>query len=354
MATSGLIHTRHADIPWLNLGVSVPIVDDGGVSSSQILQQAAAAGLELDFPVAVRDVGAIVAQSGELVKCEADGQRVIVRALPDGTARALGAARSQYTPVRTRDAFTFLDGMRRDGAPLKYERAGILNGGKRVFIQAQVGDNWAVRTPHGDAPLKDRVTFTCGHDGTFGLKVGLSDVAIVCENTFAMASAQCEHTLKHTTNVGDRITDALDAIAEGLEAQMAQRPALERMAATHMDRESFAEFAIAWIRGIERETRSATVDAVAEELESIGDRARKRTENAIAELYGCFKQPELGAHGETQYDALMAVTAFIDHQRNRAARGRQSLTKLNSATESAWWGDGASKKARAVRMLTRW
>jgi hypothetical protein len=354
MTTSGLIHTRHAAIPWMNLEVSVPIADDGGVTSAQLLQQASAAGVKLDFPVAVRDVGSIVATDGRQVPCEADGQRIIVRVLPDGTARALGAARSIYTPVRTSEALRFLDTMRNDGAPLLYERAGILQNGRKIFLQAQVGDNWTLDTLNGQTPLKDRVTFTCGHDGTFGLKVGLSNVAIVCENTFAAASAQCEHTIKHTATATERLERAINAVSDGLQAQIEERPVLERMGKTRMSETDFAEFAIAWTRGVLKDTRKETMDVVAKELDDASDRIQTRTRNIVAELFRCFNEPEQGAYGETQYDALQAVTQYIDHQRGRAARGRQTVAQLSSATESAFWGDGAAKKRRAVELLKRW
>lgn len=108
----------------------------------------------------------------------------------------LGLVTDRYKVVQNKEAFSFTDNLLGEG--VVYETAGVLNGGRRVWMLARFPDKWKV--------LDDKVTlyvvFTTSHDGTWAIKVAVTPIRVVCQNTLNLALQDAKR-LWTTTHIGN-------------------------------------------------------------------------------------------------------------------------------------------------------
>lgn len=338
------------EIPWHGLGT---YVGDQAVSSAEMVKAAG-----LDWPVLKvhPSAGHVLDESGELDHArtvKANGHVLLVRG---DTGTVLGTAKSSYHVFSNADMFAFLDTFTAEG--LRFETAGALFSGERVFALAHLADsNVTLRRADGSVDeVAPYLLADIGHGNGRGVVLQPTTVRVVCWNTLSAALRENQPmrwSFKHTASLPDKLAAARDALIGVRQhaADFAQLGAeLDRQ---RMDANAFARFALALVLDVDADSEREAEGLVRERLEAATDRMRANTESAVAALYGCFANG-IGNGGETRYDALNAVTEFVDHQRKRAAAGKQTAEQLSRATESAWNGTGAERKARAVRMLTRW
>jgi phage/plasmid-like protein (TIGR03299 family) len=108
----------------------------------------------------------------------------------------LGIVTERYKVVQNKEAFSFTDSLLGEG--VRYETAGVLNGGRRVWMLARFPDKWKV--------LDDQVTlyvvFTTSHDGTWAIKVAVTPIRVVCQNTLNLALHDARR-IWTTTHIGN-------------------------------------------------------------------------------------------------------------------------------------------------------
>lgn len=178
-----MFYTREK--PWHGLGVRVA----EALSSKEAL---AAAGL--DWKVKQRGIRT---EDG----LDIPGFRANVRDL-DG--KVLGIVSDRYKVVQNEEAFAFTDRLLGEG--VRYETAGSLNGGRKVWVLA--------RMPREYIMLGDRVSpymvFSNTHDGGGAIRVAMTPVRVVCSNTLnlALSTAARSWSAMHTARVQDRIGEA--------------------------------------------------------------------------------------------------------------------------------------------------
>jgi len=268
----------------------------------------------------------------------------------------LGTAKRGYEVFSNSDMFKFLDSFAVDG--LRYHTAGALFNGERVWALASLeGSQVTLRRADGSPDtLASFLLCVAGHDGAHAVTLQPTSVRVVCWNTLSAALREeqpMRYSVKHTASLDAKLERAREALVGAVEhtrqlAELGQDLDKQRMGA-----ETFARFALALVLNVDADSERAAEDRVREQLDDASERIKSRTENAVSALYGCFANG-IGNGGATRWDALNAVTEWIDHQRGRASKGRQTAEQLSRAAESAWSGTGADRKARAVRMLTRW
>ena len=76
------------------------------------------------------------------------------------TGRVLGVVGKRYQPVQNVEAFEFFDSIVKEGQ-VKYENVGILRDGRRVWMQASLGETEIA----GTDPLKQYILLTLGWEG---------------------------------------------------------------------------------------------------------------------------------------------------------------------------------------------
>ncbi len=175
--------------PWHGLGVEVKEVP----TSADALVYAG-----LDWEVMQENV---YTEGGILVP----GYRVNLRSTDNA---ALGIVSDRYKVVQNEDAFQFTDDLLGEG--VTYETAGALQGGRKVWMLARMPHRYIIA---GDEIAPYLVVMN-SHDGSSGIKVAMTPIRVVCQNTLNLAlnSAKRIWTTKHTENVMSRVHEARETL----------------------------------------------------------------------------------------------------------------------------------------------
>lgn len=117
--------------------------------------------------------------------------------------KALGIVSDRYKVVQNVDAFSFTDNI--IGGDVHYETAGSLLGGKKVWLLAKMPD----RLIAGDK-TEPYMCFTNTHDGTGAVRVCMTPIRVVCNNTLnlALESAQRAWSVRHVGNISAKLDEA--------------------------------------------------------------------------------------------------------------------------------------------------
>lgn len=122
----------------------------------------------------------------------------------------LGIVTPRYHVVQNVDAFDFVDDiMSNEDCKCRYESAGSLFGGKRVWILARLPDRKVL-----EEDVASYLFFTNSHDGKSSLKCGVTDIQIVCNNTLQLAikSAPRLWSMRHMGSIEGKKQEALETL----------------------------------------------------------------------------------------------------------------------------------------------
>lgn len=137
------------------------------------------------------------------------------------TGQVLGVVGSDYEVVQNRDAFTFFDAIVGGGEGIRYQTAGALGRGERIFITATLPDYIRVGS---DDMVGKYLFLTTSHDGTGSILAAFTPIRIVCQNTLSAAIGNKSNVIRirHTANAKERLEQAhkIMGIAGTLSAEM--------------------------------------------------------------------------------------------------------------------------------------
>ena len=175
--------------PWHGLGTEV---QEAPTSADALIYAG------LDWEVVQKDV---YTEDGTPIS----GYKVNLR---DTDNAALGIVSDRYKVVQNEDAFQFTDDLL--GAGVTYETAGALQGGRKVWMLARMPHRYIIA---GDEITPYMVVMN-SHDGSSGIKVAMTPIRVVCQNTLNLAldSAKRIWTTKHTENVMSRVHEARETL----------------------------------------------------------------------------------------------------------------------------------------------
>lgn len=125
----------------------------------------------------------------------------------DSDGAVLGVVTDAYKIVQNTDAFAFTDNI--IGGEVRYETAGSLAGGKRIWLLARLPETEIV----GDK-VEHYLVFTNTFDGSGSVRVSCTPVRVVCQNTLnlALSMAKRSWSIRHTANIQMRMKEAHDAL----------------------------------------------------------------------------------------------------------------------------------------------
>lgn len=128
----------------------------------------------------------------------------------DSDDKVLGGVGKDYRPIQNHEAFEFFDNLV-DSGEAKYDTAGSLGGGKRIWLTAQVGDDIQVA---GQDSHRLYLALLSSHDGSKSLTALTTMVRIVCANTEQMAlkSAKTTWTMTHRQSLQGKVAEAREAL----------------------------------------------------------------------------------------------------------------------------------------------
>lgn len=177
------------EVPWHKQGI---IVEDAPTSADAIRLAG------LDWKVIQKKV-----YSEDGIKIE--GYTANVR---DKDGKALGIVGTRYSIVQNEDAFRFTDALLGEG--VTYETAGSLKDGKVIWLLAKLPNKYDIL---GDK-VDPYIVFTNTHDGSGAVRVAMTPIRVVCNNTLNMALSSAKRTwsARHTGNIDNKLDEALETL----------------------------------------------------------------------------------------------------------------------------------------------
>lgn len=136
---------------------------------------------------------------------EVKGYKANVR---DSDRRVLGVVSDRYKVVQNTDAFSFTDELL--GKGVRYETAGSLQEGRKVWLLARLPREYIIAGER----ISPYLVFSNTHDGSGSVKVAVTPVRVVCNNTLnlALSTADRSFSMVHTGKIQDKIQEAKDTL----------------------------------------------------------------------------------------------------------------------------------------------
>lgn len=210
--------------------------------------------------------------------------------------KVLGIVSDRYKIVNNAEAFEFTDSIvgETENGVVKYETAGSLCGGKRIWLLAKMPTKKIL-----DDDVEPYMFFSNTHDGTGAIKVGLTPIRIVCANTLSLAlsTAKRQWSTKHVGDMKSKLEEAklclqlADTYMTNLDIEA------ERLANATLYKEQ--------------------IDEILSELFPIEDDAsetKKRNVQSMKDnFYVAYFMPDILKFGESAYRAVNAMSDVITH-----------------------------------------
>ncbi len=224
----------------------------------------------------------------------------------------LGVVTNKYKVVQNKDAFAFTDALLGEG--VQYETAGSLSSGKRVWMMARME-----KTLLAEEEIDPYLVFTNSHDGTGAVRVAITPVRTVCENTLnlALRKASRHWSCSHMGYIEHKLDEARYTLAsaerymEALEEEFGElklKTVSERQVREMTDKLLELEFNDLFKKAIKTgkivEFKEALRQQKAEEKIS-----RKR--NDILNIY--FDKPDLCGTEHSAFRFVNAVSDYATH-----------------------------------------
>ena len=116
----------------------------------------------------------------------------------------LGLVKDKYQVVQNADAFKFFDDAIGEGMA-RWDRAGILNGGTKIYLSAKL----PVETRVGDDLIDNYLVFSNSHDGTSSVNIMFTPIRVICTNMLnsALKSADSTIRIRHTESAKERLQE---------------------------------------------------------------------------------------------------------------------------------------------------
>ena len=177
------------ETPWHGLGTRVMEAP----SSKEALGLAG-----LDWKVVQEPV---YTQEEELI----EGYKANVR---DRDRKVLGVVTNRYRIIQNEEAFSFTDALLGEG--VRYETAGSLQGGRKVWLLARMPHEYIISGER----ISPYLVFSNAHDGSGAVRVALTPIRVVCNNTLnlALSTAKRSWSMMHTGNVQEKLEEAKDTL----------------------------------------------------------------------------------------------------------------------------------------------
>lgn len=214
--------------------------------------------------------------------------------LRDSDNQVLGIVTNRYKVVQNREAFSFTDELLREG--VRYETAGSLQNGRKVWLLAKLPNRYTI----ADDEVSPYLVFSNSHDGSGSIKVAMTPIRVVCQNTLnlALRNAKRIWTTIHTGDIKSKLDEAKKTLL---------------LAEHYMDKlgnevDQFSRIKL---------SDHKVLDFI-EQLIPLPDHATKQQEKNIELLRSdmklrYFEAPDLEHVGKNAYRFICAVSDFATH-----------------------------------------
>jgi len=235
----------------------------------------------------------------------------------DTPTSCLGSVKGRYTELSN---FDLADTIVKATASLNIDtnRGGELQGGRKVFLQAQLPDEYV-----GKSGVKRWVTVLNSHDGSSSISFGSTNTVVICENTFHAAHKEGSK-FRHTASSKERIDQAILDFRQTIQA----------------DEKLFKTFHIMAEKKPNEHVVKMVIDAMfgKDITKSTAQEISTRRKNQIkqfADAYDIERQLE----GDTVWGLFNAVTRYTNHMASTTDRDQFLMTgtgaQINNNSYSA-------------------
>ena len=319
-------------VPWHGLGVRV----EGRAMTAAEAIDAAGLGWEVGTTELYTNRTGSTNPAGRLYGSfyeKVDGKVATIR---EDTQRLLGIVSDRYHVVQNTSAFDAFDAVVGAGDAI-YHTAGSLWGGRKVWILAHMG-NGEYQLDNGDQ-LESYILLDNSHDGSSALRMRMTPIRVVCSNTLASATrGEATFAARHTSGITSRVSEARDLL--GLN-------------------KAFMERFLGQCNDVATKAFTAPqMESLTYKLLGLDTDKKMGEQRGVRSVHG-EKMVDLfwngrGNAGETRWDAVNAVTEFLDYE-----RGSRALNSVGSTDEMAvsrrmdnsWFGNGAAMRTKAWDIL---
>ena len=298
------------DVPWHQLGRRL----DRPATAAEAMEAA-----RLNYTVVKRPMKAIIHG-----RHYADVPSAFATVRTD-TNVVLGVVGSRYEPVQNKDCFSFFDPLiERDDAV--YHTAGILGMGEKIWLLAKLPDY--IRIGKKGDPIEKFVLLYNSHDGSSKIRVKLTPIRVVCNNTLtaALSGSDQEIQIKHTAAATEKLKEAHKVLELTNQLYRELDYIFNRMSLRKVTSQQLLDYV-------------KTLVPDNPEAES-----KTRTENIrnhILSLHDDTK--EAAMHKGTLFGAFNAVTELVDHY--------STSNNESKRLKSMWFGgSGEQLKLRAYKL----
>jgi len=205
----------------------------------------------------------------------------------------LGTVGPRYTVMQNASlAETIIDAC--EGIGLEAKRGGQLRGGRKVYLQAELPDEYI-----GKSAVKRYITALNSHDGTTAISFGSTNTVVICENTFHLAYKSGDMTrFLHTANAKTLIDEAMKEMRVAMKNEQKLVDNYKRMADTKLSEEIMR----AVLGGIATKAWDVGVD----------EKLSPRKEATLVKVKDCVMQ-EINDEGYTLWGIFNGITRYTNH-----------------------------------------
>lgn len=225
------------------------------------------------------------------------------RVLRDDTGETLSVQSAAYAVISNTDFGAVIEGLlgQLDGE-IQYEGLFTLHGGRLVIALVRFATPMTV--PGDPSQTVQYAAFCVRHDGQGGLKVVITNVRVVCANTWGMAEhmgidGKTSFTIRHTKNWAEKVDEVRTALLAGAEANMAYVEVTEQLL-------------LAKVTGRQREVFLKRFLPIGDDM---GERQVANREGERAQIRAILGGPTCEGIDKTAYGLMQAAGEWADHYR---------------------------------------
>lgn len=208
--------------------------------------------------------------------------------------QVLGVVSDRYRIVQNTEAFSFTDELLGQG--VRYETAGSLMGGRKVWLLARLPREFIIAGER----ISPYLVFSNTYDGSGAVRVAVTPIRVCCNNTLnlALSTAVRSFSMVHTGDVKEKVSEAKQTLfmADNYMENLGRE--FERLRKQKISDQQVREY-IDQLLPIEPGASSVTVKNM------------KKLRNDMAMRY--FDAPDLKGVGNNAYRFINAVSDFATH-----------------------------------------
>lgn len=226
----------------------------------------------------------------------------------DSDRRVLGVVTDRYKVIQNHEAFAFTDELLGQG--VRYETAGSLQDGKKVWLLAHMPHEYIISGER----ISPYLLFSNTHDGSGAIKVALTPIRVVCNNTLnlALSTAKRSWSMVHTGDIRSKMQEARDTLF---------------MAERYMD-ELGKEFEALRLKKLPDQKVMEYIEVLLPVEDGLTPQQIKNIERLREDMkIRYFDAPDLQDTGKNAYRFINAVSDFATHAKplRRTANYKENL-----------------------------